>query len=349
MDDYNRTIRGAEFLSSSQVFRNIFNASGALSDTREYTKEDIFIPAKNVFFRQTFLSEVALNKDLFTLKTSGGKTVDFDISYVRQKKYDPQGREIGEEENKRMIDLVPKAPLELGTAHSLVLNKKANPSIPSDIVNTYVTPPKFEILDHVLLSNTEVCVYVNTRLSAIDGQYVPEYEKIKTMPVSKIHDLALDEQMNYSTNTRTYSCAQKSGHISYILGTRLEPKRQYSIIFPANLENLYGDSLGKDVSFSVTSTDIAKKDLYLYSSLNRSVQVIPSTLPIVLNLQSINANSANVEICEMDKEGYKHYLIAGNRPSYTPVCVKNTPKNVVLKNRYWTITANKIDIEKDIT
>lgn len=67
--DYNVTVRGADFLSNSQVFRKIYDASGALSDTREYDRNYPFIPSENVLFRQTFMAEVGLDKNLFTLKT----------------------------------------------------------------------------------------------------------------------------------------------------------------------------------------------------------------------------------------------------------------------------------------
>lgn len=92
--DYSITTRGADFLSNSQVFRRIYDASGTLTDTREYTKDDVFIPSENVLFRQTFLSEVPLDKNLFMLKTASGKTVDFDIFYVKQPKQDGHGNTV---------------------------------------------------------------------------------------------------------------------------------------------------------------------------------------------------------------------------------------------------------------
>lgn len=117
---------------------------------------------------------------------------------------------------------------------------------------------------------------------------------------------------------------------------------------PTNLEDVYGNRLGKDMSFKVKSGNIDPKDKYLYSSLNRPVQIIPDNLPIVLNLMSINIDRANVEVCEMDTEGYKHYLENAGQKNYRPICTKSTPKTITLKNHYWTLTPNKIDIEKEI-
>jgi len=350
--DYNVTVRGSDFLSQSQVYQKMYNASGTLSDTREYNSKygfpftDLF-PTEKVFFRQTFMSEVSLDKNLFTLRTASGKTVDFTLAYVKQPKYDEHGNTIGEEENKHMVDVTPTVSLENGTIYNFVINKKANNSIPSDVVKTYKTAPKFEILGNAFLSNTETCIYTSTNLDT-NGFYSSMYDSFRTIPVSKIHDLIVDGQMDWQTNTKTYRCAQRPGQINYILGTRLEPRKEYSITVPATLEDIYGNKLGKDVSFKVKTVDIAPKDIYLYSSLNKPVQIIPSNLPIVLNLMLINAHQANVEVCEMDAIGYRDYLSKNYQSNYNPVCTKNIKKTIPLKNRFWNITPNKFDVEKDI-
>lgn len=149
--DYNITARGSDFLSQSQVFGKIYNASGVLSDTREYNSNYGFpftdlVPAERVFFRQTFMSEIGLDKNLFTLRTASGKTVDFTLAYVKQPKYDEQGNAIGAEENRHMVDVTPTTSLEHGAVYEFIVNKKADSSIPADAVKTYKTAPKFQIL-----------------------------------------------------------------------------------------------------------------------------------------------------------------------------------------------------------
>lgn len=111
---------------------------------------------------------------------------------------------------------------------------------------------------------------------------------------------------------------------------------------------MYGNKLGKDVSFQIKTIDIAPKDIYLYSSLNKPVQIIPKNLPIVLNLMSINTDRANVEVCEMDMIGYREYLSKNYQDHYNPVCTKSVKKTVPLKNRFWNLTANKVDLEKEV-
>lgn len=346
--DFSVTARSTDFLSASQVFRKIYDASGALSDTLEYTKEDAFIPSQNVFFRQTFMEEVSLDKNLFTLRAASGQTVDFSLAYVKQDKYDERGNKTGTAENKHMIDVTPATDLGNGTAYQFIVNKKANNSLPDDIAKTYKTAPVFQILGQKFLNNTETCLYMNNELGEQEGVYSKQYRLIKTVPASKVHDLTLDGQMDYQTNIKTYRCEQKPGQTAYILGTRFEPQKNYSIVIPANLEDMYGNKLGKDVSFSIKTGNIDPKDIYLYSSLNKPVQIIPSNLPIVLNVLSVNTDRANVEVCEMDANGYKDYLNNGYKGHYNPVCTRQVGKTVTLVNRFWNLTPNKIDLEKDV-
>lgn len=346
--DFDGRFRSADFLSGSQVFRKIYDASGTLSDTREYDSGYPFIPSENVFFRQAFMAEVGLDKNLFTLRTSSGNVLDFTIAYVKRPKYDERGNPVGEEEDRHMIDIVPASGLRNGTSYEFVVNRKANNSLSADVVKTYRTAPAFQVLGNAFLSNTETCIYTDNALGDVYEIYSPQYDLIKTVPASKIHDLTLDGQMDWQTNRKTYRCRQKPGQMSYILGTRLEPRKEYSVVIPANVEDIYGNRLGKDVSFKIRTTDIDPKDIYLYSSLNRPVQIIPNNLPIVLSLLSVNTTSANMEVCEMDANGYRDYLSNGYKERYVPVCTRNVGKTVALVNHFWNLTANKIDLEKDI-
>ena len=346
--DYSKGVRGADFLSSSQVFRKIFDGSGALLDTREYDSEYLFIPSETVFFRQSFMAEVGLDKNLFTLRTASGQTVDFSLAYVRQTKYDERGKVIGDEENRQMIDIAPTVPLKKGTSYEFGVNKKANGSLIADLVKTFTTAPEFAVSGNVFLSNTETCLFFNNPLGTPYESYISEYDRITTVPTSRVQSLIRDEEINWQTNVKTYRCPQKPGQTSYILGTRFEPQKTYSIVIPETFEDVYGNKLGKDATFTVKTGNIDPKDLYLYSSLNKPVQVIPSDLPIVLNILSLNADTANTEVCEMDTAGYRDYLSNGYNPYYTPICTKSMKKTVALKNRFWNLTANKIDLEQDV-
>lgn len=208
--DFKVLARSADFLSSSEVYRKIYSASGELIDTRSYdTTTSPLIPSENVFFRQTFMAEVGLDKNLFTLKTASGNTVDFSLAYVKQPKYDEHGNNIGEEENKRMIDITPSVSLEPNSIYTFTINKQANSSLASDAVKTYKTAPKLQVVKTAFLSNTESCVYLTNPLGNEYEVYSPEFNRITTVPASKVHDLMLDGQMNWQTNTKTYRCQEK--------------------------------------------------------------------------------------------------------------------------------------------
>ncbi|HBA45379.1 TPA: hypothetical protein DEG21_01880 [Patescibacteria group bacterium] len=58
--------------------------------------------------------------------------------------------------------------------------------------------------------------------------------------------------------------------------------------------------MDKSYSYNIKSGDIKESDKYLYSSFSKIVNVIPSDLPTVIDIQSINLNKASLEVCEMN-------------------------------------------------
>ena len=194
--------KSADLLSSSQVFRKIYDASGTLSDTRVYGKDSYgaLIPSKNIFFRLTFMAEIGLDKKLFTLKTSAGKVVDFDIAYVKEDTYDNHNNKTGTKENKQLLDITPKTSLGNDTSYQIILSKKANNALPADIIKTYQTAKKFQILGQKYMDNTTTCIFVNNTIGEINrddfyGDNFLQKSKIKTTPQSQIHDLTLVHSM----------------------------------------------------------------------------------------------------------------------------------------------------------
>jgi len=110
----------------------------------------------------------------------------------------------------------------------------------------------------------------------------------------------------------------------------------------------YGSSLASEFSKPITSGALKETDKYLYSSLTKEVNVIPSQLPIVMNVQSININSAAIEVCEMGVAEYQNYAMHMYDSFFQPSCVNLVKKEVPLKNKNWYLSPNKFDIEKDI-
>ena len=107
-------------------------------------------------------------------------------------------------------------------------------------------------------------------------------------------------------------------------------------------------------TFSLTTLPINEKDIYLYSSAQSSeTQVIPSSLPIVLGMLSVNADDTNIDVCEMDQTGYISFLTKRNNNNNngidtTPQCLRHTTRKIDIKNHFWSVTPTKIDLEKDI-
>ena len=109
--------------------------------------------------------------------------------------------------------------------------------------------------------------------------------------------------------------------------------------------------MSQKISFSLTTLPIDEKDIYLYSSAQSSeTQVIPSSLPIVLGVLSVNADDSNIDVCEMDQTGYISFLTKRNNNGIdtTPQCLRHTTKKIDIKNHFWSVTPTKIDLEKDI-
>ena len=110
--------------------------------------------------------------------------------------------------------------------------------------------------------------------------------------------------------------------------------------------------MSQKISFSLTTLPIDEKDIYLYSSAQSSeTQVIPSSLPIVLGVLSVNADDMGIDVCEMDQTGYISFLTKRNNNNgidATPQCLRHTTKKIDIKNHFWSVTPTKIDLEKDI-
>jgi len=320
-----------------------------VTDTRDYTSTP-YIPARDIFFRAEFAEEVALDPRLFRLTDEKGAVVQTSLKYVQEETYDDHGNISGKKENRMRVDIAPTVVLASGGEYTLTIPKSANPSMVRDEVRIYTVAPKLQISDFRFLNNTESCVYANTELdsSGFGNRYSSQYTAIVTEPASETHDLAVDEDTDWSTGKKTYRCGELKGRKGYIVGTRPAPNTDYKIRFTTDLTDIYGQKLEKAAEYSFRTGPIAEIDKYLYSSLNREVQVTPSNLPITLNMESINIDRANLEICEMDGEGYRSYLVSGGNAGYKPLCKTDTLTGITLKNRYWKLIPNRFNLEKEV-
>ncbi|MBP8016944.1 hypothetical protein KAZ01_02955, partial [Candidatus Gracilibacteria bacterium] len=348
--EQNFSLKSNDFLNSVSVLQNVYSSSGEIVDTSDFTNdEDKLIPSKNVFFNLEFGEEVSLNKNLFAFKGAGIST-DFNISYIKEEMILEGTNKKEIKENKRKLKLEIKGDLKTGTEYKLFIYKNANPSLNENVQKIFTVAPKLIISEFNGISNTENCVYFNNDILEQYDYYNIEAQNnnlnlIQTNPISVIKGFSKYYHSDYGLNI----CNKKAGFNAYLLNTRFNPFTDYTITIKAGLKDKYGNSLSSDFVKKIKTGDIKNNDKYLYASFNKDMNVIPSNLPMVINLQSINIDNANVEVCEMDINGYMHYLENRYKQYYSPNCTKSYNKNLKLKNKFWNLTNNKFDIEKDIS
>ena len=112
----------------------------------------------------------------------------------------------------------------------------------------------------------------------------------------------------------------------------------------AELRDMFGQTLERAFEKSVTVGAVGPEDKYLYTTASRDIQTIPSDLPVVVGLQSVNITSAKIEVCELDERGYMDYLIRQYTPNYTPICISTTTKDITTKNLNWDLSVTKLDV-----
>ncbi len=253
-------------------------------------------------------------------------------------------------DDKQVLRITPKATLKQNTDYEFVVQKKANRALTSDTLRRFHTAPELLLSGFQLISNTVGCVYSNSDLGDTEAS-----GSIVTNPLSRKPTITQDYGQNIwnpngSSYTVEYTCPQVSGKIAYIVDLRLDPERPYSITFGTPITDTYNQHLAKPTAFTTKTGPISPKDQYLYSSLDdNQTQVIPSTLPIILGLLSVNIESANIDVCEMNQEEYLKYLNWQSTTSSMEYdCTNKVTKKIALKNHYWTQTPTKVDIEKEV-
>ncbi|MDD2908711.1 MAG: MG2 domain-containing protein [Candidatus Gracilibacteria bacterium] len=241
--------------------------------------------------------------------------------------------------------------MEFNNIYYLKILKKSNPNLVGDETYEFKTVNQFKITGFEYKNNTLACVYVSNDLYN-QVNYGWDWTNndtnqtaIKTTPKSAVRGITKDRQ-DYST--KQFNCPQKSGEISYLLNIRLNPFSEYTITIPASLKDGYGNILNKDYSYKVKSGNVKDSDKYIYSSFSKQINVIPSEVDTIINIQSININKVNVNVYEVDTAGYYDYLSNGYTTGYQIKNTKNYSKELTLKNKFWDISNNKFDIEKDI-
>lgn len=367
-NEFVKTITSTSLVSGIEIFKNIYSDTGSLVDTRIVTYLE-YIPNKDIFFNVSFFEDMPLNKDMFTFKNNtSGKTIDFTISYIKAEKYE-NGKMIPYD-NKQAIKLELKETLQNNSNYSFIISKKANPSLLDDLVYTYNTSPELKVIKYTFIDYSKSCLYVNNKLDKLtneqfdywddayytggkkfisfshsgivktvaDGQYIQDYNFEQS-----IGNLSFEEK-NKKLLAAGYCPDAGTGELLYTIENRLSPNSAYTMSIKWLLD-IYGNILQKDFSQSVKTKNIKEIDKYVYLGFTNSTNVFPKSVPIVINVQSINNEKVWVDVCEMNDDEYKVYL-KSELGKFS--CRKKITKELNTKLIYWKITNNKFDLEKDI-
>ena len=382
-----KLINSYDFLWWVDIYQNIYSQTWQLINTKSsyyrlsnnywywygYDGDDRFLPVKNLFFQVNFQEDVSLDKSNFAFISQDWKKIDFNIEYIKEEVVNKEQTQRKIVDNKKSIKLTLKSNLDYNKTYKLTVYKKISSNVEKDIVKEYKTSPKFSVLDFKFVSYNLSCLYLSNQISSYNDyeEYDDEqiFRNITTYPKARIADVY--NIFYYWWDHRYSECPKpKNWQFLYSLDTRLNPYSSYNILVSSWLKDNYWNKLDKDYSWSVKTQWIQEQDKYLYSS-NNYKSLIPSDLDLVVNLQTVNLDNVQFQACQMDLQWYFDFLKYQQENSYNyydnygyensydywyvswevqklSFCKKDVTKTLKVKNKYWAVSNNKFDLEKDI-
>lgn len=367
-NEFIKNITSTSLISWIQTFKNIYSETWTLIDTIETTYSNEFLSNKDEFFRLNFYDVVSLDKNLFVIKDEkNNKNLDFKISYLKEEN---EKKEIID--NKKSIKLEILQNLENDNTYTINILKQTNPSLTKDLTFTYKTSPKLKINLFKFIDYSRSCLYVNNRLDNLTNPWISSWENdyyvnpekfinlsnswiIKSFSEwqyiddwqfqNSLYELSFEEK-NKKLLEKWYCPEASTWETLYVLQTRLSPNTTYKLNIK-NLIDIYSNSQNETFSFNLKTWNLKESDKYVYLSFINDVNVFPKSVPVVLNIQTINTSKVKIDVCEMDENWYINYLIHKYDENFTPAC-KPISRELDTKLVYWKLTNNKFDLEKDI-
>lgn len=368
-NEFVKNITSTSFVSNIATFKNIYSSTWTLIDNRETTYTQEFLSNSGEFFRLNFYDIVSLDKNLFVVKDEKNKkNLDFKISYFKEEN---EKKEIVD--NKKSIKLEILQNLENDNTYTINILKQANPSLTKDLTFTYKTSPKLKINSFKFIDYSRSCLYVNNRLDNLTNPWVSSWEngyyvnpeKFITLSNSGIiknfsdwqyiedwqfqnslYELSFDEK-NKKLLDAWYCPEAGTWEVLYVLQTRLAPNESYKLDIK-NLTDVYSNSQNESFSRDLKTWNLKESDKFVYLSFVNEVAVFPKTVPVVLNIQTVNTPNVAVEVCQMDEKNYINYLINRYNEWFSLICNNKNSKKLDTKLVYWKLTHNKFDLESDI-
>lgn len=353
-----KSLFSSQFLKNSKVYRNIYSNTWELVDTQSiyiWTYEsNKYLPVKNIFFNLDFREDIELDKNLFSFETNDWKKIDFNINYIDEEQYNETTKKYETITNKSKIKFELKEDLENNKTYKLIVSKKINKNVNKDLIKTYYTSKKLTITNFKFINYKKSCLYLSNPIEDIWNKtsYI-----IEITPEARINYIDSYDYIPYNVEWKSktdeifklwYCKEPVSWEYLYVINTRLNPLTKYDLKIKWDFEDKYWNIIWIDTTKQVETWNIKEEDKYLYSWNAKDLNVIPSNLPIVANIQTINLDSINLEICEMDEAWYMDFSNNRWEKWFSPKCIINKKEKLDVKNNFWNISNNRFDLEKDI-
>lgn len=293
-----------------------------------------------------------------------GVSVPATLSYVPEMVYNEKTNTEKQQTTKKKVRLMVTGKLSDNANYQLQYTPDGTTVVAS---RSYKTPAPLQVTRIEMLGYSKVCIYTNNQLdnSILNGD--ADQSLLTTTPKSRIQSIGQEQFMpdelwtefsqvtknNVSKFLTTNGfCPQpKANEVLYAINTRLNPSTSYSLQF--TVKDIYGNVLAPITKTFVTGK-MQDKDKFLYMGYPDK-NTIPTNVPLLVNIQSINTPKANIAVCAMDIEQYIQskftttaYDESGNQIASVATCTQSFAKDITIKNNNWLLSNTRIDIEKDL-
>lgn len=342
-----KNINTQNFVEEISVYQQYKNDKWDLITKRErdrtnnYNENEIIqIPSKGIEFHVTFYESVSLSKDLIKISNQKWLSPKYSLNYLLNE---------DKTQNKKWVKIVVEENLIQWSEYLVSISKSSNKYMQIDEVKRYTIAQPLKVTRIIPKWYDITCLYTNNKLQNVDDEW--NWWTIKNgISIEPKANISYVEQRG---NRQQNLCpAPNDWEIGYLLYTRLNPFTTYSIVATKDMNDVFGNKLSTPVTEKITTKDINQNDKYIYSSLNRETNVIPSNLKLISNIKTINLKEIDLEVCQMTVDQYKSFLENSETSNKSNIgqnyCSEYRQWKYQVKNNNWLITQNKIDIAQDI-
>lgn len=339
-------LKASGIVESVEAFRDIKSSTGALLDS---VATDGALPLSNAWLRVALAREVPLSS--VRLETADGKAVLTRASYVKEERYrstryqsehpeafDGTGPQpdMTIVENRARVRLDVDAKLAYGQKLAVVVDASASPSLSASARTPVAAAAEPGVFFFTPKSATKACVAFKTPMDAYAVQAA-----LVAAPAARVSSVIPAEWDGFAGD------ADRCPDNTLAINWRLKPKTQYAFSF-SGLTDLAGSPMPAWKGTYRTPDALSDKDRYLYLSWAREDNTFPQGVPLVVNLQAMNAASVTVQACETDFSGYRDFLQNRWSPNWAPKCSASIEKEIPTRLTWWSLTNNRVDLEKDV-